>query len=40
MLHISPRTVGHHVQAILTKLGVDKRAHAVAHALKHQAENP
>ena len=31
-LHISPKTVGHHVQAIMTKLGVENRTHAVAHA--------
>lgn len=32
VLHISPKTVGHHVQAILSKLGVDNRTHAVVHA--------
>jgi DNA-binding CsgD family transcriptional regulator len=37
-LHISHKTVGHHVAAILTKLGVDNRAQAVAHAIKRQAE--
>jgi DNA-binding CsgD family transcriptional regulator len=37
ILHISPRTVGHHVQAILIKLGVDNRTHAVAQALQLQA---
>ena len=36
-LHISPKTVGHHVEAILTKLGVQNRTHAVAYALQHQA---
>jgi DNA-binding CsgD family transcriptional regulator len=36
-LHISPKTVGHHVEAILTKLGVDNRTHAVAYALQSQA---
>jgi DNA-binding CsgD family transcriptional regulator len=37
VLHISPKTVGHHVQAILTKLGVDNRTHAAVHALGRQA---
>ncbi len=36
-LHISPKTVGHHVEAILAKLGVHNRTHAVAYALQHQA---
>jgi DNA-binding CsgD family transcriptional regulator len=36
-LHISPKTVGHHVEAILAKLGVQNRTHAVAYALQHQA---
>ncbi len=36
-LHISPKTVGHHVEAILAKLGVQNRTHAVAHALQQQA---
>jgi ATP/maltotriose-dependent transcriptional regulator MalT len=36
-LNISPKTVGHHVEAILTKLGVDNRTQAVAYALQHQA---
>jgi DNA-binding CsgD family transcriptional regulator len=37
VLHISPKTVGHHVQAILTKLGVDNRTRAVAHAFGRPA---
>jgi DNA-binding CsgD family transcriptional regulator/tetratricopeptide (TPR) repeat protein len=36
-LHISPKTVGHHVEAILAKLGVQNRTHAVAYALQHRA---
>ena len=36
-LHISPKTVGHHVEAILAKLGVENRTHAVAYALQSQA---
>jgi DNA-binding CsgD family transcriptional regulator len=36
-LHISPKTVGHHVEAILAKLGVQNRTHAVVYALQHQA---
>ena len=36
-LHISPKTVGHHVEAILSKLGVQNRTHAVAYALQQQA---
>ena len=40
-LNISPKTVGHHVEAILTKLGVDNRTHAVAYALQQlAAEDP
>jgi DNA-binding NarL/FixJ family response regulator len=35
-LHISPKTVGHHVEAILAKLGVENRTHAVAYALQSQ----
>jgi DNA-binding CsgD family transcriptional regulator len=34
-LHISPKTVGHHIEAILEKLGATNRAHAVAHSLQH-----
>jgi DNA-binding NarL/FixJ family response regulator len=36
-LHISPKTVGHHVEAILAKLGVQNRTHAVAYALQHRS---
>jgi DNA-binding CsgD family transcriptional regulator len=39
-LHISPKTVGHHVEAILAKLGVQNRTHAVAYALQHRATSP
>ncbi|HEY1839815.1 MAG TPA: AAA family ATPase [Mycobacterium sp.] len=39
-LNISPKTVGHHVEAILAKLGVQNRTHAVAYALQHQAAVP
>jgi DNA-binding CsgD family transcriptional regulator len=35
-LSISPRTVGHHVGAILTKLGVETRRGARAYARQHQ----
>ena len=35
-LHISPKRVGHHVEAILSKLGVQNRTHAVAYALQSQ----
>jgi DNA-binding CsgD family transcriptional regulator len=36
-LHITPKTVGHHVAAILAKLGVDNRTQAAARMLQHQA---
>ena len=39
-LHISSKTVGHHVEAILAKLGVDNRTHAVASALREAASQP
>jgi DNA-binding CsgD family transcriptional regulator len=35
-LHLSPKTVGHHVEAILAKLGVANRAQAVAHVLQRR----
>jgi DNA-binding NarL/FixJ family response regulator len=35
-LHISPKTVGHHVEAILAKLGVANRTQAVTHGLQHR----
>ncbi len=36
-LNISPKTVGHHVEAILVKLGAENRTRAVAYALQHRA---
>ncbi|ORW16296.1 LuxR family transcriptional regulator [Mycobacterium palustre] len=38
-LHLSPKTVGHHVEAILAKLGVNNRIQA-AHALRQQPAIP
>jgi DNA-binding NarL/FixJ family response regulator len=35
-LGISPRTVNHHVEAILAKLGVDNRTQVVARALQRR----
>jgi len=35
-LNISPKTVGHHVEAILVKLGAENRTHAVAYALQQR----
>jgi DNA-binding CsgD family transcriptional regulator len=35
-LHLSPKTVHHHVESILTKLGVENRFQAAAHALQQQ----
>jgi DNA-binding NarL/FixJ family response regulator len=37
-LHLSPRTVGHHVSAIFAKLGVENRTQAAAHA--HRPHTP
>jgi DNA-binding CsgD family transcriptional regulator len=35
-LHLSPKTVGHHLSSIFTKLGVDNRTQAAAHARRPQ----
>jgi DNA-binding NarL/FixJ family response regulator len=35
-LSMSPKTVGHHVEAILAKLGADNRTQAAAHARQNQ----
>lgn len=37
-LHISPKTVGHHIQAILSKLAVENRTQAAAHVLARGAD--
>jgi DNA-binding CsgD family transcriptional regulator len=37
-LHLSPRTVGHHVSAIFAKLGVENRTQAAAHV--HRPHTP
>jgi DNA-binding NarL/FixJ family response regulator len=34
-LHVSPRTVGHHIQHIYRKLGVSTRAGATLFAMQH-----
>jgi DNA-binding NarL/FixJ family response regulator len=34
-LHLSPRTVAHHIDSIFTKLGVSSRAAATAYAYEH-----
>jgi DNA-binding NarL/FixJ family response regulator len=34
-LHLSPHTVGRHVQNVFAKLGVTSRAAATAHAYEH-----
>jgi ATP/maltotriose-dependent transcriptional regulator MalT len=39
-LSISPKTAGHHVAAILAKLGVENRTQAAAHMLQPQALEP
>lgn len=39
-LSISPKTAGHHVTAVLTKLGVENRTRAAAHLLQGQVIEP
>ncbi len=39
-LHISPKTVGHHVQHIYDKIGVSTRAGAACFAMEHGLLEP
>ena len=41
ILHLSPKTVGHHVSAIFAKLGVENRTQAAAHVRRpHPVDEP